>query len=187
MNPADAMKQAIAALGMKNQRFVISTGKAVNVEYTKCDVERMGLPTLTDVRLNAIDAAIENKVTIHPTEGSYVQVAMIEGTNESFIISSSEINMVEIAFADTTVEVTNDGVVIDKGENGGMVISPELVTQLAKLTKRVDGIIHAIKNAKPAAGSMDGGTVYQAQMVAFLNTLTNKEDFSNIENPKVTH
>jgi hypothetical protein len=53
------------------------------------------------------------------------------------------------------------------------------------MSVRVDGIINALTNAQ--TGTQDGGAAYKAQIVAALSALTNKEDFSNLENKKVLH
>lgn len=60
-----------------------------------------------------------------------------------------------------------------------------IVENLDKMTKRIDGIIEAIKNSTPVA--QDGGASMKASIVASLNTLTEKEDFSKIENEKIRH
>ena len=54
-----------------------------------------------------------------------------------------------------------------------------------KLTNRVDTIIKALSQS--ATGSQDGGAAYKAGIVAILNTITQKEDFSKIESKKVYH
>ena len=76
-------------------------------------------------------------------------------------------------------------IIINGGENGGLIKIGELVENLDKMTKRIDGIIEAIKNSTPVA--QDGGTSMKASMVAALNTLTDKENFSAIENEKIRH
>ncbi len=68
---------------------------------------------------------------------------------------------------------------------GGIVKADELKTQLAKMTTRIDGIINAIKTA--AVAPQDGGATFKTNMIAVLETLINKEDFSNIKNDKVQH
>ncbi len=83
-----------------------------------------------------------------------------------------------IARADKTVELNGT-------QNGGVVKARELKKQLAVLTARVDGIINALKSAPTAA--QDGGASFKAGIVSFLSTLTQKEDFSNIESDKVMH
>jgi phage gp45-like len=71
-----------------------------------------------------------------------------------------------------------------KGE-GGVVKAKELESQLNKLSKRVDGIMDALKNSQTA--SQDGGATYKAQIVAALAALSDKENFANLENAKVLH
>jgi hypothetical protein len=78
-----------------------------------------------------------------------------------------------------------DEIVFRDGKNGGLANTPELKIQLEKLTARVDGIIDAINNAVPVA--QDGGVALQGTMVAKLTTLTDKEDFSNIEDVHIKH
>jgi len=74
---------------------------------------------------------------------------------------------------------------INGESNGGLVITPELVFQLNKLTARVDGIIDAIDNGVPVAG--DGGVALQNTIKVALAGLVDKESFDNIENTKVKH
>lgn len=115
------------------------------------------------------DKADKQGIIITPAQGSAVIVSRISGSDELYVSMFSDI----------------ENIVMDGGENGGITITPELVSQLAKLTARVDGIIAAIKGGVP--GSSDGGVALQKTIVAKLDTLTNKEDFSNIENDKIKH
>ncbi len=80
---------------------------------------------------------------------------------------------------------TEDVLTLDGDDNGGVVIGPELKTQLGYLTTRVDTIINALQNAPTAA--QDGGAAYKAGIATILATIVNKEDFSNIESDKVKH
>jgi hypothetical protein len=94
-------------------------------------------------------------------------------------------DVVNLAVGETTVKVDTNVWEFNGGELGGLTKTKELKTQLDKLTARVDGIINAITNGAPAP--QDGGVVYQQTMVAILDTLTAVEDFSNLENEKITH
>ncbi len=80
---------------------------------------------------------------------------------------------------------TEDKLELDGNDNGGVVIGPELEKQLGYVTKRIDTIIDALENSATAVE--DGGATYKANITATLNTITNKEDFSNIESDKVMH
>lgn len=76
-------------------------------------------------------------------------------------------------------------IIINGGHNGGMVKTPELITQLQKMSRRIDGIINAIKSGVPAP--QDGGASLQTTITASLDTITDKEDFNNIADDNVTH
>ena len=53
------------------------------------------------------------------------------------------------------------------------------------MTARIDGIINAVKTA--AVSPQDGGATFKSNMIASLEMLVNKENFSQIENKKVQH
>jgi len=59
-----------------------------------------------------------------------------------------------------------------------MLLGDETQKQLEELTKRVDGIIDAIKNSAVAPG--DGGATFKANLIAATSTLPNP-DFSDIK------
>ena len=84
-----------------------------------------------------------------------------------------------------TVTVEDDTLKLDGKDNGGLVIAPELVTQLGYLTARVDAIIDALEKSPVAA--QDGGAAYKSAITTALELIVNKEDFSNIESQKVFH
>lgn len=103
--------------------------------------------------------------------------------------SRSCLKVIPLSTIDDTAKVivkVKDGKLSFCGnDNGGLVVAPELSQQLAKLTNRVDTIIKALSQS--ATGSQDGGAAYKAGIVAILNTITQKEDFSKIESQKVYH
>lgn len=80
---------------------------------------------------------------------------------------------------------TQQTIELNGTNNGGLVIGPELKTQLGYLTARVDTIISALENSPTAA--QDGGATYKAAITTALQAIPNKEDFSNIESDKVKH
>lgn len=83
-----------------------------------------------------------------------------------------------IVRSDKTVELNGT-------DFGGLVKIEELKKELAKMSARIDGIINAVKTA--AVAPQDGGATFKANMIAFLETLVNKENFAKIENKKVQH
>lgn len=164
-NIADILRE-IVGRGASVSSLICTVDK---VDGRMCDVSPVDtdLAPLTEVRLNAMTDG-EAGIVITPKVGSFVLVSLLT-ENDAFVTMFSEI----------------DSIVLDGGENGGLTITPELKTQLDKMTARIDGIMDAIKNAVP--GSMDGGLALHASMMAALATIVQKEDFSNIENEKIKH
>ncbi|MCL2233098.1 MAG: hypothetical protein FWB99_08485, partial [Treponema sp.] len=68
---------------------------------------------------------------------------------------------------------------------GGVIKVDELRTQLARLTARVDGIMDALRNSPTAPN--DGGSSFKAGIVAALNAIVDRENFSAIASDKVFH
>lgn len=110
-----------------------------------------------------------------PKDKSYVAVAFAN-KSLAFVVIMDE---VEKILFDT------DSVIFNGGKNGGLTNTPELATQLKKQSARIDGIINAIKNGVPIP--QDGGVGLQNTIVIGLESIADKEDFSKIEDKKITH
>ncbi|MCT4613585.1 MAG: hypothetical protein N4A49_01770 [Marinifilaceae bacterium] len=159
---------------------------AENKQY--CTITREDKPTLFKVRLNAIIGELENNITSIPKIGSRVLCSLIENNaTEAFVLACECPEELNIKFGESTLIINQDNILINGGKLGGIIIVDKLVKQLGVLSKRVDGIINAIKNGKPASGSMDGGTMYQTTMLAELEKITETENFSDIVNEKIKH
>ncbi|NDW10446.1 hypothetical protein [Dysgonomonas sp. 520] len=163
--------ESIRRLGAGEDKCFIATVTNNRPDKDYVDVTDMSGTQYPEVRKRAaLIEGIENSgILITPTNESTVIVNRIGESDELYIAMYSDV----------------ESIVFDGGKNGGLTITPELKTQLDKLTARVDGIISAIKNGKP--GVQDGGTALQQTIVSGLNTITDKENFSNIENDKIKH
>jgi len=162
----------------QNQFYsVMGTVDSVDSSNRTCIVSPSdGSPTLNDVSLEADYDESESKgFYIVPAVGSNV-IVTFKSKDYGYLSAWTEIDNI----------VAKQGKwVFNDGSNGGLTITPELKTQLDKLTARVDGIIDAIKNGVPVA--QDGGAALQATQTILLDLIVNKEDFSNIENEDVKH
>lgn len=109
-------------------------------------------------------------MAVKPVKGTECLIAILEGNEATaFLLYANEAELIEF----------------NQGLNGGFANTPELKTQLEKLTARVDGIIDAINNGVP--GSSDGGAALLTTIKTGLASITDKEDFSEIEDSKITH
>ena len=96
-------------------------------------------------------------------------------------------DVVELSIGDSTLKVDTDGWTFNGGELGGLTKTQELKTQLDKVTARIDGILDAINSSTVIATPYDGGSALWALFQAQIALVTDKEDFSSIENTKITH
>ncbi|MCQ2202392.1 MAG: hypothetical protein MJZ27_09930 [Bacteroidales bacterium] len=103
-----------------------------------------------------------------PKEGSMVAVLM-KNEAQGVVVMVEEV----------------EKIVINGGERGGLINIEELRDNLEKMTKRIDGIMNALKNS--STGTQDGGASYKAQIEAKLAMIVEKEDFGNIEDKEVVH
>jgi hypothetical protein len=112
-----------------------------------------------------------SNVKVKPKPGTDCLIAILEGNEATaFLLYADEADLVEY----------NDG------QNGGLANAPELRTQLAKMTARIDMIISAINGATVATDQ--SGAALLASLKTGISTInTNKESFADIEDTKITH
>lgn len=111
-------------------------------------------------------------VAVKPVIGTDCLIAIVENDDATaFMLYANEAEL--IAY--------------NGGENGGLTNTPELKTQLEKLTARVDGIIDAIKDPTVIPTAQDGGNALWALFKGLIAQITEKENFDNIENEKIRH
>jgi hypothetical protein len=141
---------------------------------------------LLGVRLGAAMGAAG--ILVLPAVGSEIIVGFLDRNNAVALVYS-EVETLEVATgtedAYSAVVMDKESIVFNEGENGGMCITPELKTQLDKMSARIDGIIDAINNA--AFVAQDGGAMLQTNIKTALAGLTDVESFENIENDKIKH
>lgn len=171
MSETTTFTQAVEKIAKGIIPITITEGSVTKVHADSCDVKRDDMPELFKVRLQTVLEPGDNGVLIIPKEGSKVLCGLIENNpTDAFIISASEV----------------ETITIHGGNNGGLTITPELVTQLDKLSARVDGIMDALNNALPGT-TPDAGAVLLTSIKTALALIVDNEDFSNIENDKITH
>ncbi len=180
------MEELILAVLRKHFPTIITTGTAVNVTDSICDIERAGLPVLQGARLNVVDN-VENYVTTVPKEGSEVLAVLPDGRGQAMVIGCSEVEKVIWRVGDSKQEFRHEGIVYNEGENGGMVKVQELEQNLEYLKNYVQAINTALPGAftaigaSSAANGANGASSYQSAMSGQVI------NFENMENIKIKH
>lgn len=181
---ADAMESAAKRI----IPVLITEGLVTSVDRTKgtCNVEREGLPELLNVRLNSITEPGHDLITIYPSVGSDVLCALVNNQpTDAVVISANDIEELAAEIGGIKLSWTKDGIKINDGSNGGMTITPELKKQLDKNTARIDKIIEILKSA--ISGCALHPNPSWSTIITPLLASMQKEDYSNIEDKKVTH
>ena len=189
----------------------------VTLYYKNCcgkAIELKGVRLLhigtTKCKINILPAVGDNVLLLCPRD--YIEKLEYHRNPEKKMMSSSpygEVNMCGILIKDeadnnvkTTIKIDEKGAItidtegainvsskdtvnFDGNSFGGLCKTQELKSQLDIATTRIDTIINALENSPTTAE--DGGAAYKTGITTILQTLTVKEDYSNIESNKVFH
>lgn len=167
---------------------LITEGMVTSVDRGKatCSVDREGLPELLNVRLGAITEPGKDVITIYPSVGSVVLCALVGNQpTDSVVLFANNIEELAGEIKGIKLSWSKNGIVINDGNNGGLAITPELKNQLDKNTRRVDKIIDILR-AQVTSCSLHPNPAWSSLITPVLDALQ-KEDYSAIEDKKVTH
>lgn len=187
---------------MPKQSFV-GTVTVVDKDNDTCKVSREAAPDLIDVRLLSVVDDIADKIVVYPKEGSKVICSVIENDKkETWISAHSSIESILVVMGSTSITLVDGGVNIEvgaskckivdgeitynDGENGGLTITPALVSELNKNNIILQSLMAVINGApvpEPGAGSPS------ALQTALKGAIAGKAvgDFSQVENAKIKH
>jgi hypothetical protein len=203
-------KELLEAFEAFNKNFksnsFVGIVKTVNEDEYTIEVE-YDEQLYSDVRLKSVINQSDKEFVVIPSVGSAVFCIPEEDSKEKFIVSKySEIDKIilkignnsmimteqgfEIKAGEQTIEITKNGIVFNEGKNKGLIILDKLVSNLEKLSGRVNCIIKAIKTGTPATGAPDSGAAYKSSMILKLASIENEdkiEKFDELENDKIKH
>jgi len=174
MTEQERILKGIKMLGNGNTKTFLASVENNYPDKDYIDVKDLSGTIYHDVRKRAVIGTgndAKKGIVITPVSGSSVIVSRIGDSDELFVEMFSEV----------------ESIIIDGGDNGGLTITPELKTQLDKLTARVDGIINAINSQTVIPVPQDGGTALLSLLRLEIAKITDKEKFDKIENTKIKH
>lgn len=180
MNLADLIFQ----IANRNRSLICEVCRVTKVDDFTCDVESL----LTDadlpgVRLKA-DSASDEGIIIKPAVDSYVLVVYLTPT-DAFVAMADQIDEIWVKISDTTVKINKDEIVINGGDNKGLV-------KVEKLVERLNNVEDDVNNLKTVFSSwvpvpQDGGAALKTAAGTWFGTQLQKTETSQVENEKVKH
>lgn len=113
MNFEEVFKQAVlsAGKGHASRKFNLIVGTVKEIDGDTCTVDYY-----EDVRLNAVIDSLESQFTVYPKVGSKVIIGRLEGEDDAFVISCSEIEKLTVKIGNQLFEMANGKFNIQTGD-----------------------------------------------------------------------
>lgn len=133
------------------------------------------------VRLKANEENSDQKLIITPAKGSVVQVADLSGGlyRELIVVSCSKIEKINLQVNSTTLQIDENGVVINGGNLGGLIKINDLVNWIQKLHLSLQTLQQMLLS-HPVVGN-------GAPLALPFNLTPPYPSLSSFENKKVKH
>jgi tetrahydromethanopterin S-methyltransferase subunit B len=189
---AEEIIEIVGKATNEGMRYPVMSGvvRDVDADGGTCDVELS-----VDDEGQATPGIITNVVTDNmegltmvPVIGSQVWVAEIDGPGKWGLVKCSELQTVVVKIGDTAeLEVTSGVVVLNGGENGGLVKVQELVDKINRLESKVNGLVTKYNAHTHLYNPGPGTPVVTATPPVTETAITPVTTVANIENPNVKH
>ncbi|MBN1250691.1 MAG: hypothetical protein JXA16_01050 [Bacteroidales bacterium] len=147
---------------------------------------------LEDVRLNAVVDNNENVSFILPVIGSWILVSYILGSEtDAYVCAFSEVEKVIIKANNVEAELTEillnnvENLVINNGENAGLVKVVELTEKLNNIESDINNLKQAIASWAPVA--QDGGAGLKMGLNSWLGLQLTPTKQADLENGIIKH
>lgn len=178
------IRDMIKQLAQTDTAACIKIGKVVAVdEYARTvDVEPLDDDApMQDVRLQGNVKSAFGVVSM-PKIGSWVVVGLMDNVC-GVVLMTDEIDWHEVTVGDMCLRVTEDCIVMNGGELGGMVRVEDLVSRLNAIENDINALKAAIGGWTPI--SMDGGSALKGAVSSWCSSQLTNTNRHDIENERV--
>ena len=186
----DNLQRLISLVGKRDrQNMVVAIGTVQNIDEDNrlCEIRVNDDLTLFNCRLNAVLSDYQDRLLIVPKDKSAVAFLTVDGNlTDPIIIAYSEIDKVLLKTGDTEINISDEKIEINGGENNGIVKIQELTDKLNDLVNWCknhthSGVIVGVSGGvtTPAVGTSGSSGAPTSSPADF--------DKSDYEDEKVTH
>lgn len=178
MDRSKEIKEVIKSIaGVPGMMFVM--GKVESVGDETCSVKIADRLVINDVRLNASADGNADNILIKPKVGSMVMMADLSGGELRSLV------VISFSALDTMTVMFDGEVVINGGENEGLVKVVELTKKLNAIEDKINALEDALKNWTPMP--YDGGATLKGLLGGYFAKPSPKTIQSDIENDMIKH
>lgn len=123
-------------------------------------------------------------LAVYPKVGSTAAIAYVDGiSSKPYIVACTEIDRVAIKIGEATIDVSEDIITFNGGENDGLVIVGKLTERLNKIERDINSLKTAMASWKVAPS--DGGAALKAVTSAWVSQRLVESKNSDYENDKI--
>lgn len=164
----------------------IIPGTVVELADSTCTVKLVhdGLEH-DDVRYSATESSSDGLI-VKPKVGSSVLVGLIgSNLNSMFLVSCDELESVQLEIGNTKVFADKDGIEMNGGNNGGIVISKKVADELNAVIQDLNTLKTLITGWVPVL--QDGGGALKTALSTWGAQNLSSTVEATLENDKITH
>jgi hypothetical protein len=163
---------------------VVCTVDQVDEDKRLVDVTPIdGSAPITGVRLQ-VDESMDSGVVIIPKANSRVTVAFLN-KNAGYVSQYSDIEKILFKVGSSSGEISDDGVILNGGDNGGLINISDLVQKLNTIEQDLNAIKMAFTTWTPIPS--DGGAALKTAAASWYSQQLQQTSVQEIEDNKVQH
>lgn len=161
-----------------------NTLRSVTVEKVDDDVITATRGDVTFKLRPALFGQTDKFLAVYPRVGSTAVIAYVNGDPSTpYIVACTEIDRVAIKIGEATIDVSEDTITFNGGENDGLVIVGKLTERLNKIERDINSLKTAMASWKVAPS--DGGAALKAVTSAWVSQRLVESKNSDYENDKI--
>ncbi len=127
----------------------------------------------------------EEGLVLFPKVGSFVLVGLMDGYDQGAVLMTDNLESIEVKIKEQTLKMTEEGIVLNGGEFGGLI-------KIEELTKKINAIEDDINSLKQAVSTWvvapnDGGAALKGSISSWAGQRLIKSQKSDYENEKIKH
>lgn len=153
---------------------------------TTCSVKLIDNDLILEDVLFSATEENELGLVLVPKKGTNALIGLIgDDENSLCLLKMDEIEEVKLTVGETKLNVSDELIKLNDGNNGGLVVSEEVADDLNSIKSDLNDLKNAIIGFIPVP--QDGGAALKASLTAWSTSLFIDTVKENLENDKVTH
>lgn len=175
-----ALKKLASTYGP--EAIIAANVSSVNEQDFTCDCVTDDDMEVPGVLYKSVSGG-EVDVVLQPSINSRCYIGRISDSDEWIMIKTGSIDKIYIKVGTTLLSITDDGIILNGGELGGLVKRDGIKSQMNKLENELNDLKKILLSWVPVAG--DGGSALKVKINSWAGKQVKKTQNDDIENSKI--